>query len=153
MNMYKTDAIVLKKMDAGETDAVFLFYTKEFGKMSAYAQGVKKEAAKLKGHLEPLNLVNIGFVQGKHRERLIRAELKNYWSGIRHNLDKINTAIVVLEIVDTLCLPGEKDESLWRLLLSTVWATDEASAEELPKKVLEFRTRIQEALGLGNVRS
>ena len=81
--MYTTDAIVLKKIDVGEHDALYMLYTEGYGKMRAVAAGIKKPEAKLRGHLEPLSLSRIRFVTGKNRERIIGASLLNFWDGIR----------------------------------------------------------------------
>ena len=56
--MYTTEGIILKKIDVGEANALFTIYTKDYGKIRAVAQGVKKEGAKLQGHLEPLAPIN-----------------------------------------------------------------------------------------------
>lgn len=115
--MHTTEGIVLKKTDAGETGAFFTIYTRDFGKIRALAQGVKKEGAKLKGHLEPLNLCRIGFVLGKNGERLTYAEMLNSWLGIWGNFEKLTGALGAAALVDERCFPGDKDEGLWRMLL------------------------------------
>lgn len=116
-DMYSTEAIMLKKNDIGEADALFTLYTKDFGKMRALAKGIKKEGAKLRGHLEPLSYAAISFVLGKNGERLTHAELRNYWSGIRNDLRKMHAAYRLAEIVDQHCFPGEKDNQLWNVLI------------------------------------
>ncbi len=116
--MHTTQGIILTKTNAGESDCVFNIYTKDFGKIRARAQGVKKEAAKLKGHLEPLNLVSVSFVLGKSGERLTHASLLNSWPEIRGNYEKISAALYISGLVNKHCLAGEKDEPLWGLLKS-----------------------------------
>lgn len=116
--MYSTQGIVLKKIAVGEADALFSVYTRDFGKIRALAQGVKKEEAKLKGHLEPLNLINLGFVLSKNGERLTQAVLLAYWPQIRNSLEKTSAASYLLALMDQHCLPGQKDEPLWDFLVS-----------------------------------
>ncbi len=117
--MYSTQGIVLKKHDIGETDAIFVIYTKDFGKIRAVAQGVKKEEAKLKGHLEPLSLASIQFILGKNGERLTHAELLDYWPALREDSEKLRTAWQIVELINSSCLEGEKDENIWNLLISS----------------------------------
>ena len=116
--MYTTEGIILKKTDYGETDALFTLYTRDFGKMRALAQGVKKEGAKLKGHLEPPNLCRVGFVLGKNGERLTHAEVMISWPVIRINFEKIHTALGMAERIDAHCFPGEKDAMLWEHIIT-----------------------------------
>ena len=52
--MHSTEGIILKKEPYGEADLLITILTKDFGKIKVMAQGVRKEAAKLKGHFEPL---------------------------------------------------------------------------------------------------
>ena len=123
--MYTTEGIILKRTDVGEADSLFTIYTKDFGKIRALAQGIKKEGAKLRGHLEPLNLSSISFVLGKNGERLTHATLFNYWPNIRTDLAKLKLASRVIETVDDQCLWGDKDEKLWHLVSSSFAAIEE----------------------------
>ncbi|MEK7201381.1 MAG: DNA repair protein RecO, partial [Patescibacteria group bacterium] len=133
--MFNTDAVILKKIDSGEADALFILYTKEYGKMRALAQGVKKEEAKLRGHLEPLNLTSVSFVLGKNGERLTHATLKNHWPTIRSNLGKLQTACVMADLIERNTMPGERDSALWEFLTESFGALECRGGDEsiLPK--------------------
>lgn len=145
--MYTTDAIILKKIDVGEADTAFVFYTKEFGKMRALAQGVKKEEAKLKGHLEPLSLCTIGFVLAKNGERLTHAELQNYWGGIRLSTEKNKAALYLAALINTHCFWAEKDEKLWNLLVEEFSLLDQATEAALSSFLRAFEKKLLAVLG------
>lgn len=150
--MYSTHGIILKKIDAGEADAFFVIYTKDFGKIRARAQGVKKEEAKLKGHCEPLNLVSVQFVLGKNGERLTHAEVINSWPSIRENLDKFKAAWYLVGLVDRHCFPGEKDEALWNMFSEnlTVLNRGNFSREEIGRFLDALERKLVAELGYGN---
>ena len=114
--MYSTIAIILKKITVGEGDELVICYTKEFGKIVARVQGVKKEEAKLRGHVEPLSKSAIQFVLGKNGERLIYAELLDAHRGFREALDCLFAAHYAAALVDSSCLVGEPDEQIFYLL-------------------------------------
>lgn len=114
--MYTTDGIILKKIDVGEADTLFTIYTKEYGKTKALARGIKKERAKLRGHCELFSLSRLSFVTGKNGERLTHATLVNFWERMRAYPDALGAAAYLAELVDTHCLPGERDENVWNLL-------------------------------------
>lgn len=116
--MYTTEGIVIKKTGCGEADALITLYTRDFGKMRAFAQGVKKKEAKLKGHLEPLNVCRIGFVLGKNGERLTYAEAIMSWPSIRENFWKTEAALCMAERIDIHCFPAEKDDMLWEHIIT-----------------------------------
>lgn len=123
--MYFTDAIVLSKTDVGEADTLFSLYTKEYGKVRARAQGVKKEEAKLRGHLEVLNTARIGFVTTKQGERLIYAEAESVLPRVRNEFDSLRTALYFVSCVDHATLPGEPDSELWNHLSDSLHDLEE----------------------------
>lgn len=146
MHYYTTTGIILKKISVGETDALFTLYTQDFGKFSGLAQGVKKEGAKLKGHLESLNLSQVSFVLGRGGERLIHAEVINPWHNIREDYRKLGLAWYVACQFDQHCFPGEKDEVLWDILIKSFY-----DIEQLPESdknfIKSFDVQLLEGLG------
>lgn len=149
MEMYSTQGIILKKIDIGETDALFTIYTRDYGKIRALAQGIKKEGAKLKGHLETLNLSSIQFVVGKNGERLTHAEVLQHWTATRADIMRLQAAWSMANTIDTHCLIGEEDGNLWNFLLESFVLLDsdkysEASAENF---MLAFKEGLASVLG------
>ncbi len=143
--MYNTEAIILKKIDSGEADAVFTIYTKDFGKMRALAQGIRKEAAKLKGHLEPFNLASVGFVLGKNGARLTRAATLNHWPSIRSDWQKLKTAYAIMDAVDAETMQGERDDKLWGMISEKLKELERNSYHE--KFLQEFKAELATVLG------
>jgi len=128
--MYTTEGIILKRLDIGEADALFNIYTREFGKIRALARGIKKEGAKLKGHLEPFSLSNISFVLGKNGERITHATLLNFWHGIRIDFSKLQAAAYISALVDDNCMLGERDDPLWELLIKNLHLLDHSKTAD-----------------------
>lgn len=151
--MYFTEGIILKKADTGEADALFTIYTKDFGKIKARAQGVKKEEAKLKGHLEVLNHSAVSFVLGKSGERLTNAAMLNCWPRIRGDFDKFRAAHILTNLIDDKCFPGEKDEKLWQLTLDGLSALDmgEFKSKDFSYFLQEFNKKFIVALGYAGI--
>ena len=61
---YRTKGIILQKTDRGETDRLFTFYTKDFGKLDLLARAERKITSKLRGGLELFYLSEVEFIQG-----------------------------------------------------------------------------------------
>ncbi|KKW18375.1 MAG: DNA repair protein RecO [Candidatus Sungbacteria bacterium GWC2_49_10] len=135
--MHFTDAIVLSRIDVGEADAVFSLYTKEYGKVRARAQGVKKENAKLRGHLETLALSHIGFVATKNGERLIYAEASATWPCIRADFERLRAAMYFVSLVDSATFAGEPDPDVWSHLQRAFAALEEQGFEKESFKAFE----------------
>ena len=49
---YKTQGIIIKRTNLGEFDRLLTVYTKDFGKILIRGKSIRKNQAKLKGHLE-----------------------------------------------------------------------------------------------------
>lgn len=149
--MHTTEAVILKKLDVDEAGLLFTLYTKDYGKMRAIAAGIKKEGAKLKGHLEPLSMSLIRFVSGKNREKLIAASLINFWEGVRADARKLSAAYYIAARIDRECLEGERDDELWKLLQRSFSALDgsDMSEDELAAFPVRFDQDLRECLGYG----
>lgn len=149
--MYSTEGIVLKKLDIGEADALYAIYTEDYGKIKALAQGVRKEEAKLRGHLELLSCSRIQFVIGRGGEKLIGATLINFWSRLRARDASVRLAAAVAADVDAQCFPGERDTEVWYLLSETFAALDreDFSDAQAPALLADFRKRLVACLGYG----
>lgn len=66
---------MLSKVNRREADRVYSILTRDFGLVRASALGVRKEASKLRGALEPVSLVRISLVRGKEYWRITSVEL------------------------------------------------------------------------------
>ncbi len=143
---YTTQGIVLKKIPAGEADAIAVLYTRDFGKIRAFVQGVKKESAKLKGHIEPFSLSYVQFVIGNTGERLTYAQMLQSWPVIRDDFDRLAKAFYMTELIDRHCLVSEPDNDIWELLLVSLAALNQEgrSACEVIKS---FEHDLLECLG------
>lgn len=148
--MYSTHGFVLKKIDVGESDAVFVIFTKEFGKIRALAQGIKKESAKLKGHLELCSLVSIGFVLGKWGKRLTQATLVSLGDEMRSDPEKLKIAWYIKETIHRHCLEESKDEPLWNLVVESLGRlnrTEAFGARETDAFIRTFNEQFLVCLG------
>ena len=59
MEEYVTDAIVLEKQPAGESDGRYRLFTERFGRIAAKAKSSRRIISKLAGHLEPGSVAKI----------------------------------------------------------------------------------------------
>ena len=146
---YTTQAIVLKKIPIGEADALVVLYTRDFGKLRVHAQGVKREAAKLKGHIESLSLNSVQFVLGSSGERLTYAQMLQPWPLIRNDFDRYAIAHYILEIVDKHCFPGEQDNAIWELLVSNLALLEQCRIDDLHSAMQSFEQDFLCCLGYG----
>ena len=73
-HIYTTRSIVLSERPLREADRVYTVLTRDLGLVQATALGVRKEASKLRGNIEPFSLSNVSLVRGKEYWRATSAE-------------------------------------------------------------------------------
>lgn len=148
---YSTEGVVLKKIATGEADEFCILYTKDFGKISFLTKGIKKESAKLKGHLELGSLSAVNFVLGRRGGQLVQAKLLNFWPLLREDWGRLTAAGRLLEAVHKSCEEGEKDESIWRLLLDSLRFLDRRDLANFHPALFEkdFFKKMSICLGYG----
>jgi DNA repair protein RecO (recombination protein O) len=117
--MIKTEAIVLKAADLGEADRLLTTYTKEFGKIQIAARGIKKAESKLRYHLEPLSYIFLILVNGKNLKIVKDAVSKDQFLSMRKDLERMEVAYKIVDLINELIVGEEKDEGIWNLTLQT----------------------------------
>lgn len=148
--MHTTEGIILKKESWGEADLMVTILTRDFGKIAVMAQGVKKEAAKLKGHLEPMTHSSISFVVGKNMYRAIAAGANNFFQNIRNDYQKLTAASYIMRLICSNAFEEREDPRLFELVRDTFALLDEArvGAGEQKAIVRDFHVRFLDIFGL-----
>ncbi len=73
-HIYTTEGLVLSARPLREADRVYSILTRDLGLVKATALGVRKEASKLRGLIEPVTLAKVSLVKGKEYWRITSAE-------------------------------------------------------------------------------
>lgn len=115
MDFSAAQAIVVARRERREADMRIDLFTREFGLIRATAQGIRKAAAKLRGHLEFAASVDILFVQGRSGYRLTSAALVDARRGLRSSPEAYRAALAGCEIISAVSFEGEDGKS-WALL-------------------------------------
>ena len=110
-------ALVLRTVDYGEADRIVTFFTRELGKVSAFARAARKSQKRFGGALEPFNRLLI-----RYRDR--RGELLSLSSstidrsrpGIVTDLDRIGRASYLTELTSEAVREREALPELFDLL-------------------------------------
>ncbi len=73
--IYTTEGIILGKKNVGEANQILHIFTRDLGLIRAAVQGVRKESAKLKNHVQLFSWAHVSCVRGKDTWRLTSATL------------------------------------------------------------------------------
>ena len=115
---YHTKGFFLKEINRGESDKLFVVYTKDFGKIKILGRAIRKIKSKLRGGAGLFYLSEIEFIQGKTHKTLTDTILIDSFQETRKNLEKLKVGFQINEVLDKL-VDEEKDEKVWSLLNET----------------------------------
>lgn len=112
----KTEAIVLTKMDYGDTSKIVSLYSKDFGKLSGIIKGGRSPKSKIGLVVDPLNHIQVVVYKKDSRELQIisNADLLTHFTAIKDDLDKLKYAHAILELLKNLTVDHEVNEKLFK---------------------------------------
>lgn len=113
---YRFTGIMLRKREVGETDRFYTFFSREQGKVTAIAKGVRKAEAKLASSLETATLAEIMVARTRGTGKITGAVLEQSYPAIHLSYEAIREVTRFFVDVDRLVEVEEKDEKLFLLL-------------------------------------
>lgn len=114
---YTSQGIVLARRNFGEADRILVMYTKNFGRISLIAKGIRRPKSRKRGHVEVFSLVNFQATVGRGLDLVTEAELVDDFSEIRSSLNKVSLAYYFAEVVGRITHEGEPNIELFDLIL------------------------------------
>lgn len=111
----KTEAVVLSKLNYGDSSSIVSLFTKEYGKISAMLKGGRNPKSKLSLVVDPINYLEIIFYNNPSRDLQIlsSADIKAYFHKIKEDLDKLKYAHSVIELIKNLSVEHEVNKKLF----------------------------------------
>lgn len=113
---YRFTGIMLRKREVGETDRFYTFFSREQGKVTAIAKGVRKGEAKLASSLETAVLAEIMVARTRGVGKITGAVLEQSYPKLHGSYAAIRGVTRFFSDVDRLVEPEERDEALFALL-------------------------------------
>ncbi|MBI2644407.1 MAG: DNA repair protein RecO [Candidatus Wildermuthbacteria bacterium] len=135
---YRTQAVVLASQDRGEADRIFHLYTKDFGKLRAWAISERKITSKLRGGLEPWGHSEVEFIEGRNRKIIVDTASLHRYQAIRNNIEKIRCAGRVVSALDSLCKEEIPEQHIWFFLLHVLQILDTEEREQWDFELVYF---------------
>lgn len=121
--------ITLAKEPTREADARVSIYTREFGRITAFAQGCQKQSSKLSAHLEPGRLIRGRLVE-KARIRIVDAVTENSFPNFKAHGLGYERALTLLASIHENTGEFEPDERLWNFCNQSLMLLSDASVPQ-----------------------
>lgn len=118
--LYRTEAIVLGRMDYGEADRILTVYTPQRGKLRVIAKGVRKPLSRLGPHLEYFTRARLMLARGRELDTVTGAETVDPHLGLRSDLDAFGHASHLAEILNRLTEDRQENEAVYDLLANSL---------------------------------
>jgi len=114
---YKTEAIIIKRINFGEADRILTILTKNYGKIRVKAPGVRKITSRRSSHIELLNLSLLTLYRSFRISMPIvtEAQTQEEFLPIKNNLQKIGLAYYICELIDRLCADNQENKKVFFL--------------------------------------
>lgn len=145
MRTLKTEGIIIKRRNSGEADRFVTIFTKDLGKITVKAQGVRRIASKRSSHIELLNYSVLSLYRGSKFPTLIEVQTINDFSSIKADLTKVGFAYHLCELIDGLCPENEENSAIYELLKQTLETFP--SGDELALFIHTFEVELLTLLG------
>ena len=114
---YSSEGVVLGKRNYGEADRILILYSKDRGKLSLLAKGVRRPKSRKRGHIEIFNKVSFSASLGRGIDLMTEAEVIDDFSDIRDNLKKVSLAYYFCEVIGKITHEGEPNIEIYNLLV------------------------------------
>ncbi|SHN54557.1 DNA replication and repair protein RecO [Butyrivibrio hungatei DSM 14810] len=126
--------MVIKHSCTGDYDWVATIFTADRGKITAFARGARKPAAKLSGSVEPFCFGTFKLFAGKNSYTIVEADIENYFEGFRQDLEGACYGTFFLELASYYTRENVEDKELLNLLYISLKAL---LNENIPNKLVK----------------
>jgi DNA repair protein RecO (recombination protein O) len=145
----RSEAIILRTRDHGESDRLVTFLASGCGKLTGIAKGARRSKKRFVNSLEPLSLVHLTFVEraSSGLVRIDASELRNPFTALRQDLTRLGYASLGAELVLELAPEREVEPALFALL--TQYLERLEAGRDPETLALLFQARILNLSGFG----
>jgi DNA repair protein RecO (recombination protein O) len=115
---HRTEAIVLRLFDYGESDRIVTFCTAGYGKLRGIAKGARRSRKRFANALEPFSLSHLLFSRrGPDSLALVEgSEVISHFPQIRADLEKTLAASYLIDLTDQFLPEEKRNEAVFKLL-------------------------------------
>jgi DNA repair protein RecO len=145
-----TAAIVLKTVDFSESSKIATLFTREHGKIGVMGKGAKRPKSKLRGFLEPGNLLKVVYYYKDSRsvQTLSEASYHHKTMNLRFDFEKMAVMMSSLELITQLLHDREVNHPVFSFTNNfLIWLND---TEVKPSNIFPYiQIRLAELMGIG----
>lgn len=120
MKLYKTDALVLRNLNRGETDQLLVLFSLEYGKLKVMAHGSRKITSRKRGAVQPFTLTRFLIHKGRYIDSVRQCEELESFPELFLRIDRICYASYAVELVENSTVEGDANQILFAVLVEAL---------------------------------
>lgn len=151
MGRITSPAIVMRKMDFGESSRIVRLFTRKEGLFSALAKGAHRRKSKFIGALDLFSTVDatIEIKTARELQLLYDADLTKSHRNLAFDPIRLTAASILVETAEAALPQGRPDKDLFDLLDSGLTLMERFPTNRIILAVCAWQTRFLEVLGQG----
>lgn len=136
--------VVLKGFDLGEADRILTVFSRQFGKISVMAKGLRRIKSRKAGSVEVATQANLFVAEGKNFFILQEVAVVSSFTNLKSSMGTLKYGYYVLELIDVLMPEHEAHETVFSLLIQILTLLDSH-----PRKIFirAFEVKLMVELG------
>jgi DNA repair protein RecO (recombination protein O) len=120
MAQYQTEVIVVAVKDWGDADKIVTLFSREHGKIIAYANGARRPKSPLAGGMQLFTHLEVRLATGKNSEAVKQCEIKHSFRNIQEDFNCMAYGMFIVELVTELCPEGQSEPGVFDLLVEVL---------------------------------
>ena len=136
----KTDGIILREVEYKDNDKLLTVLTKDFGKITVKARGVKSQRSKLKAGCQLLAFAELTLLEHNARYTVTEANVKEMFANLRTDIELLSLATYFAQVCEVVAQEDDPSPEMLSLLLNSLYAISKLNKPALQvKAVFELR--------------
>jgi DNA repair protein RecO (recombination protein O) len=143
--VFRTEAVILRRQDLGETDRLVVAYSPDRGKLRMVAKGVRRPGSRKAGHLEPFTQAVLMVARGRELDIITQVEALELFPHLRDDLERVGEASYLVELLDRFTLDEGGSRSAYELTIESLRRLSDG--RPAPAVLRYFELRLLELMG------
>lgn len=119
MNIIKAEGMVIKKVNFGEADIILKVFTKKYGKLDIYVNGIRKSKRREKLAVELMSVTDFLIYEKNSKYVSNSFTINTFFSKIQLDYLKLRYSYYLLHLIDKIYENNSEDEEFYQKVLNS----------------------------------
>ncbi len=136
----KTEGIVLREIEYKDNDKLLTVLTKDYGKITVKARGIKSQRSRLKAACQLLTFSEFTLIEKLGRYTVTEANVNEMFLRLREDIERLYLATYFAQVCDVVAQEEDPNPQILSLLLNSLYAISKLDKpQRLVKAAFELR--------------